>query len=95
MEPGLRSRDLKRDLKKVTVGMNKRYTLEAAEKLRSSELPVLLAWAANDRLFPMKYAERLASEVPNARLVPIPDSRTFVPIDQPQRLVDEIAAFVS
>jgi hypothetical protein len=32
--------------------------------------------------------------VPNAKLVEIPDSRTFVPIDQPQRLADEIAGFV-
>lgn len=93
MEPGLHDPDVKRDLKKVTVGMNKRYTLEAAEKLRSSELPVLLTWAPNDRVFPLKYAERLAADTPNARIVQIPDSRTFVPFDQPQRLADEIAAF--
>ncbi len=93
MHPGLHDRDVKRDLKKVTTGMNKRYTLEAAEKLRSSELPILLTWAPGDRLFPLKYAERLAGEVPNARIVQIPDSRTFVPMDQPQRLADEIASF--
>jgi len=84
-----------RDLKKVSGGMNKRYTLEAAEKLRSSDLPVLLTWAPGDRYFPLKYAERLAGEVPNAKLVEIPDSRTFVPVDQPQRLADEIAAFAA
>jgi pimeloyl-ACP methyl ester carboxylesterase len=95
MEPGFRSPDIRRDLKKVTVGMNKRYTLEAAEKLRSSQLPVLLAWAPGDRFFPLKHAERLAKETPKARLVQIPDSRTFVPYDQPQRLADEIASFVA
>jgi len=94
MEPGLRDRGVKRDLKKVTTGMNKRYTLEAAEKLRGSELPILLTWAPRDRFFPIKYAERLASETGNAQIVEIPDSRTFVPIDQPQRLADEIASFV-
>jgi pimeloyl-ACP methyl ester carboxylesterase len=94
MRPGLDDPDVKRDAKKVTTGMNKRYTLEAAEKLRSSNLPVLLTWAPGDRFFPLKYAERLAAETPNARLVRIPDSRTFVPIDQPQRLAEEIAAFV-
>ena len=30
----------------------------------------------------------------NARIVEIPDANTFVPLDQPQRLADEIAAFV-
>ena len=94
MEPGFRDRDIRRDVKKVTAGMNKRYTLEAAERLRSSDLPVLLTWAPGDRFFPLKYAERLADETPNARLVQIPGAKTFVPVDQPQRLADEIAGFV-
>jgi pimeloyl-ACP methyl ester carboxylesterase len=93
MEPALHDAGVKRDAKKVTVGMNKRYTLEAAQKLRSSELPLLLTWAPGDRFFPLKYAQRLAADTPNARLVEIPDSSTFVPLDQPQRLADEIAAF--
>jgi len=95
MRPGLEDRDIRRDAKKATVGMNKRHTLEAAEKLRGLELPILLTWAPGDRLFPLKYAERLASEARNARLVEIEDARTFVPIDQPQRLAEEIASFVS
>ena len=94
MEPGLRDRAVKRDLKKVTVGMDNRHTLEAAEKLRASELPILLTWAPGDRFFPIEYAERLAAEAGNARIVEIPDSKTFVPLDQPQRLADEIASFV-
>ena len=93
MEPGLHDPDVKRDVKKVTVGMNKRYTLEAAEKLRSSELPILLTWAPGDRVFPLKYAQRLAADTPNARIVEIPDSATFVPLDQPARLAEEIASF--
>jgi pimeloyl-ACP methyl ester carboxylesterase len=93
MEPGMHDPAVRRDLQKVTVGMNKRYTLEAAEKLRGSDLPILLTWAAGDRFFPIKYAERLAAGSNNARIVQIPDSKTFVPLDQPQRLADEIAAF--
>jgi pimeloyl-ACP methyl ester carboxylesterase len=93
MKPGLHDPAVKRDVKKVTVGMNKRYTLEAAEKLRGSELPILLTWAPGDRFFPIKYAERLASEASNARIVEIPDAATFVPLDQPRRLADEIASF--
>jgi pimeloyl-ACP methyl ester carboxylesterase len=95
MEPALHDPGVKRDAKKVTAGMNKRYTLEAAEKLRSVELPILLTWAPGDRFFPMKYAQRLAAETPNARLVEIPDAATFVPLDQPQRLADEIATFAA
>jgi pimeloyl-ACP methyl ester carboxylesterase len=93
MEPGMKGSEVRRDLKKVTVGMNKRYTLEAAQKLRDSQLPILLTWARGDKYFPISYAERLASEAGNARIVEIPDSKTFVPIDQPQRLSEEIATF--
>jgi pimeloyl-ACP methyl ester carboxylesterase len=95
MEPAMHDRGVRHDLKKVTAGMNKRYTLEAAAKLRSSELPILLTWAPGDKFFPISYAERLASEAGNARIVEIPDSSTFVSLDQPQRLADEIAGFVS
>lgn len=93
MEPSLTDRDVKRDLKKVTVGMNARYTLEAAEKLRGSNFPLLLTWAPSDKLFPISLAERLAGEVGGAKIVRIPHSSTFVPLDQPGRVADEIAAF--
>jgi pimeloyl-ACP methyl ester carboxylesterase len=93
MEPAMHDSTIRRHLRKVTVGMNKRYTLEAAERLRGSKLPILLTWAPGDRFFPIKYAERLAAEAGNARIVEIPDSKTFVAADQPQRLSDEIAAF--
>jgi len=95
MAPATSDRGVFRDLKKVTGGMNKRYTLEAAEKLRNSDLPLLLAWAPADKVFPLKYAERLAGDVANARIVQIPDAGTFVPLDQPARVADEIAGFVN
>jgi pimeloyl-ACP methyl ester carboxylesterase len=95
MAPGLYDPGVKRDAKKVTAGMNKRYTLEAAEKLRDSQLPILLAWAPGDRFFPLKYAQRLAGEAGNAKIVEIPDAKTFVPLDQPQLLADEIASFAT
>ena len=93
LEPSARDRGVRRDMQKFTAGMHRRYTLEAAAALRDSQLPVLLAWAPSDRFFPISYAERLANESGNARLVPIEDAKTFVPLDQPQRLAEEIAHF--
>jgi pimeloyl-ACP methyl ester carboxylesterase len=95
MAPGMNDSGVRHDLKKVTVGMNKRHTLEAAEKLRDSQLPILLAWAPGDKLFPISGAERLAADAGNARIVPIPDASTFVSLDQPQRLSEEIAEFAA
>jgi pimeloyl-ACP methyl ester carboxylesterase len=94
MRPALSDPAVKRDAAKVTAGMNKRFTLEAAERLSESELPLLLAWAPGDKYFPISYAERLEQETPNARLVRIPDAGTFVALDQPALLADEIATFV-
>lgn len=94
MRPATEDREIMRDLKKVTAGMNKRYTLDAAAKLRTTDIPVRLLWAPGDKFFPLKYAERLASEVPNAEIVQIENAKTFVPLDQPQRVADEIARFV-
>ena len=94
VEPVRRDRGVRRDARKVTIGMNKRYTLEALEKLKGSELPILLAWTPEDRVFPFEYGQRLAAET-GARLVEIPDAGTFVPFDQPRRVAEEIASFLA
>lgn len=93
MAPARHDRGIMRDLRKFTIGMDSRYTLEAAAALRGSQLPILLAWAPGDSYFPISYAERLAAEAGNARLVRIEGAKTFVALDQPQRLAEEIAQF--
>jgi pimeloyl-ACP methyl ester carboxylesterase len=95
LEPASTDREIKRDLTKILRGIDKRQTIEAAEKLRTFERPVRFAWATEDRFFKVSHAERLAKNVPDARIVRIPDARTFVPLDQPQRTAELIAEFVT
>jgi pimeloyl-ACP methyl ester carboxylesterase len=95
VQPYLNDGGIRRDTIKFLRSISNRYTLEAAAKLRRFERPTLLAWAPGDRFFKLRYAQRLAAEMPNARLVTIENSRTFVSEDQPERLADEIASFVS
>ncbi len=92
--PFLANGAIRRDALKVLRGISSRQTIEAAERLRSFEAPTLIVWAPEDRFFKLRYAERLAAEIPNARLVTIEDSLTFMPEDQPQRLADAIAGFI-
>lgn len=94
MRASLENRQIRHDLKKVTIGLDKRHTLAAAEKLRGTDLPIRLLWAPGDSYFPISYAERLAGEVRNAEIVRIENAKTFVPLDQPRRVADEIAQFV-
>jgi pimeloyl-ACP methyl ester carboxylesterase len=89
------SAGVRRDLAKVLRGIDSRHTLAAAERLRDFEQPVLLAWAREDRLFPISLAHRLAQVLPDARVEEIGDSYTFIPEDQPDALVELIDSFVS
>jgi len=94
LRPGRESAGVRRDLRKFLRAVNPRYTIEAAEKLKAFDKPVLLPWAAEDKLFPLDYPRRFAAALPNARVEVIPNSRTFVPEDQPEALADAIASFM-
>ena len=91
VEPFLSERGVRRDTAKVLRGIDPRYTMEAAEKLRSFDRPALLAWAVEDRFFKVSFAEKLADTINGARLERIEDSYTFVSEDQPERLAELIA----
>ena len=93
VEPFLHDSGVRRDTAKVLRGIDPRYTLEAAEKLRSFDRPALLAWAVEDRFFKVSFAEKLADTINGARLERIEDSYTFVSEDQPERLAELIARF--
>ncbi len=92
--PILRDAGVRRDTTKFLRGIDKRDTLAAAEKFGEFHKPVLVAWSAEDKVFPLRYGERLAAAFPNARFEAIADARTFSPEDQPERLVELIQEFV-
>lgn len=93
--PSRRSSGVRRDLLKVIRGVDARYTLDAAERLRGFDRPTLLAWNSDDRLFPLAHAERLAALLPDARVRVIPGTRALVPEDQPDLLADAILSFLA
>lgn len=82
---------VRRDLRKVTLGLRPRYTLAAAAKLPQFGKPALVAWAPGDRLFPEQHGRRLATLLPDARFELVHDSGTFSMIDQPATLAALIA----
>jgi pimeloyl-ACP methyl ester carboxylesterase len=93
VDPFLTNREVRRDTVKVLRGIDSRFTIEAAEKLRTFDRPTLLAWAVEDRFFKISFAERLAATIQGATLERIEDSYTFVSEDQPERLAELIARF--
>jgi pimeloyl-ACP methyl ester carboxylesterase len=91
--PVLTRTEIRRDLRRVLGGLDPKFTLDAAERLRSFDKPVLIAWSREDRFFPPAHAERLAQGIPGARLEWIEGARTFSPEDSPERVADLIAGF--
>lgn len=85
---------VRRDAKKVIKGFGPHVTNEAATMLRSTELPFLVAWGADDRAFKPALAERFCAEIPTAELVMIEHCKTLVCWDQPERLAELIADFI-
>jgi pimeloyl-ACP methyl ester carboxylesterase len=94
LTPTLTDGAVRRDLRKLFSGVRPKELDEVGSRLGRFDRPVLLCWAPEDRFFKIAHARRLAATFPDARLVEIPDARTFVSLDQPDRLADEIAAFV-
>jgi pimeloyl-ACP methyl ester carboxylesterase len=93
LQPSRDDAAIRHDLTRFLRGVDNRYTLAAANQLRRFTRPVLLAWASEDRLFPMQLADRLQAALPRATLVTIDDSYTFVPEDQPAELARLIVDF--
>lgn len=94
VRPVAESRAVRHDVSRFLKSVSPECTLAAASKLHNFDRPTLIAWAAEDRLFPFALAERLAATLPNARLERIENSWTYVPEDQPERLAELIAAFL-
>jgi pimeloyl-ACP methyl ester carboxylesterase len=92
LTPCRRDAGIRRDLRSFVTGVHRRHTLAAAAALPGFTRPVLLAWAGDERLFG-GLDRRLAEVLPDARVVEVPDSRTFVPEDQPDRLAELIIEF--
>ena len=86
---------IRRDLKRFLIGVNSRHTVAAAEKLPAFTKPVLLVRATEDKIFRASLFDRLAAVLPDARLVEVADSWTFVSEDQPAELARLIVDFAS
>ncbi|MGK8525231.1 alpha/beta fold hydrolase [Nocardia asteroides] len=91
--PSRDSAEIRDDLRRFLKSAHRRYTLEAARHFAGIDIPVLLAWAREDKLFPVSFAERLARDLPNATMKLINDSYTFLPEDQPELLTESILEF--
>lgn len=93
--PFLTDRAIRRETMRFLRAARPQDLLEVSTRLHRFDGPVLLTWAPADRFFTVALGRRIADACRDARLIEIPDAKTFVPWDQPQRLADEIRAFAA
>jgi pimeloyl-ACP methyl ester carboxylesterase len=84
---------VRRDAARFMASVSNRYTLAAARSFGAFERPVQLVWGENDLFFSAKLAKRLQAAFPHATLHWAPDSRAFVPEDQPRLLARTVVEF--
>jgi pimeloyl-ACP methyl ester carboxylesterase len=97
IRPVLTQPEIRRDTARMlrSVFADKRLLLRTAEALPAFDRPALVVWAADDRVMPPEHGHRLATLLPNARLLEIPDSYTLIPLDQPAQLAEAIRKFTT
>jgi pimeloyl-ACP methyl ester carboxylesterase len=93
VRPYLDRPGVRRDTARFLRGWRAGDLADVASRFHRFERPVLLAWAPEDRFFPISLGRRLSEAFPDTRLVEIPDARTFVALDQPEALAGHIAVF--
>ncbi len=65
---------------------------DVAGRLPRFTKPVTLVWGQGDRVFTPGLGRRLAGVFSNAKLIEVPDAKTFVSLDNPEAVIDAIAA---
>jgi pimeloyl-ACP methyl ester carboxylesterase len=93
---GIRTdRGVRRDVAKYVRTSDYNGLQEAATALAHFDRPTLVLWASEDKVMPPEHGRRLAEIIPNARYTEIDDAYTLLPLDQPDRVADNISSFAT
>lgn len=95
IEPALHDSRVIRDATRFLKAVDPGDLLDVSTRLDRFRGAVTLAWGADDHAFTTKLGKRLQQQFRDAKFVSVPKSRTFVPLDAPQSLADEIIAITA
>jgi pimeloyl-ACP methyl ester carboxylesterase len=95
IEPALRDDRVIRDATRFLKTVEPSDLLDVSTRLDRFPGAVTLVWGADDHAFTTKLGRRLQQQFRDARFVTAPKSRTFVALDAPQTLADEIDAIAA
>jgi pimeloyl-ACP methyl ester carboxylesterase len=70
------------------------YSNSVASDLKVMGKPTLIIWGEHDTQIPLKYAQRLHHDIPESRLVIVPNAGHLVLFDAPNDVANAIVDFV-
>lgn len=76
-------------------GLNTSHTTMLTPRLGGIRAETLLVWGVDDPWQPVSDGERLAKDIPDARLVPIENASHWIPQDAPQEWLAAVVPFVA
>jgi pimeloyl-ACP methyl ester carboxylesterase len=90
--PSLTDPAIRRDTAEFLRRVDPKDLLDVSTRLRDFLKPVRLVWGDADPYFTISFARRLRDAFTDAALVEVAGGRTFLPLDEPDRVADEIRA---
>ncbi|MEE2031830.1 alpha/beta fold hydrolase [Rhodococcus chondri] len=94
-EPGLRNKDVLRDLRKYGTTPTVESELVAdTEALQHFTGPALVLWSSAGKVMPRSHGQRLAQLLPNATLTEIDDAYVLSMLDQPEAVAEAMSEFL-
>ncbi len=92
--PSLENAGVRRDTARFVSNVRAKDLVDVGTRLGRFGKPVRIVWGAADTFFTLEYARRLQDAFgANAELVEVPGARTFISLDEPDRVAEEIRAF--
>lgn len=70
------------------------YSNSVSSDLKTMGKPALIIWGEKDAQISLKYAQRLHREIPESRLVIVPDAGHMILFDAPQQVANALSDFV-
>lgn len=95
IEPSLRSKEIRRDAARFLRAIDPKELLDVSTRLKDFPGPVRIVWGGADRAFKPALGRRLRGAFRSATFVEVPGARTFVHLDAPTVLAEQIVAFSS
>jgi pimeloyl-ACP methyl ester carboxylesterase len=95
LRPCLKDSGICRDLATLLRQVAITDLTEVATRLPRFTKPVTLVWGQRDRCFTPELGRRLAGLFSNGKLIEVPDAKTFVALDNPEVVIDAIAAIAA